>query len=258
MADVLDLSIRSVQAAGKVLLEHREELTRVEQQFAHDVKLAADRKAEELILEILREGDPGCTIQTEERGFFQGYNGHTWHIDPLDGTVNYYHGQHHFCSSVACYQDDAEEDLGIPLAGAVLAPPVNELFQCRAGEGSFCNGRRLSCSDVSSLDQVILSASFGSSDESIRRMQGILYDLLPRIFKLRIQGSTALEICAVASGRLSAMYQTGVKTWDFAAAGLILQEAGGVLVTEEYAPGMWNVLAAAPGVAEELSPVFFE
>jgi myo-inositol-1(or 4)-monophosphatase len=44
---------------------------------------------------------------------------------------------------------------------------------------------------------------------------------------MRRLGSAALDLCYVAAGRLDAYYERGIHAWDVAAAGLILEEAGG-------------------------------
>jgi len=44
---------------------------------------------------------------------------------------------------------------------------------------------------------------------------------------MRRLGSTALDLCYVASGRLDGYYERGIWTWDIAAGSLILEEAGG-------------------------------
>lgn len=49
-------------------------------------------------------------------------------------------------------------------------------------------------------------------------------------FSIRMQGSAALNLCTVASGGADAYYEFGLHVWDFAAAGLIVEEAGGVVI----------------------------
>lgn len=41
-------------------------------------------------------------------------------------------------------------------------------------------------------------------------------------------GSAALNLCAVAMGQAEAYYEFGIHCWDYCAASLILEEAGGV------------------------------
>ena len=44
---------------------------------------------------------------------------------------------------------------------------------------------------------------------------------------MRRLGSTALDLCYVATGRLDGYYERGIWAWDIAAGALILEEAGG-------------------------------
>jgi len=49
-------------------------------------------------------------------------------------------------------------------------------------------------------------------------------------------GSAAADLCYVAAGRFGAYYESGLKPWDVAAAGLIVQEAGGIVSDLAGAP----------------------
>jgi len=54
--------------------------------------------------------------------------------------------------------------------------------------------------------------------------------LLIFCFSIRMQGSAAINLCTLASGGADANYEFGLHIWDFAAAGLIVEEAGGVVL----------------------------
>ena len=43
-------------------------------------------------------------------------------------------------------------------------------------------------------------------------------------------GSAALNLCSIAEGSADLYYEFGIHVWDIAAAGLIVEEAGGVLL----------------------------
>jgi myo-inositol-1(or 4)-monophosphatase len=58
-------------------------------------------------------------------------------------------------------------------------------------------------------------------------MLPVLNDLVHRVRKIRIMGSAALSLTYVASGRMDAYLEPGVRLWDIAAGGLIVQCAGG-------------------------------
>jgi myo-inositol-1(or 4)-monophosphatase len=51
--------------------------------------------------------------------------------------------------------------------------------------------------------------------------------LAPRVRKVRIMGAAALAMTYVASGRMDAYIEHGIRLWDIAAGGLILECAGG-------------------------------
>ena len=57
--------------------------------------------------------------------------------------------------------------------------------------------------------------------------------MVDQINECNLMGSPALGICNVASGRLHAYWHLDLKIWDIAAAGLILQRAGGILTDAE-------------------------
>ena len=54
----------------------------------------------------------------------------------------------------------------------------------------------------------------------------MLLELLPRVRDIRRVGSAALDLCALAAGRLDAYYERGLNPWDHAAGALIAREAG--------------------------------
>jgi myo-inositol-1(or 4)-monophosphatase len=56
---------------------------------------------------------------------------------------------------------------------------------------------------------------------------------------MRRLGSTALDLCYVASGRLDGYYERGIWAWDIAAGSLILEEAGGKVTN--YRGGKLNL-----------------
>ena len=62
-----------------------------------------------------------------------------------------------------------------------------------------------------------------------------LLPVLTKALKIRIIGSTALELCYVASGALDAFieFRGMTRVTDLAAAYLILKESGGIIVTSK-------------------------
>ena len=63
----------------------------------------------------------------------------------------------------------------------------------------------------------------------------MLNRLVHRVRKVRIMGAAALDLTYVASGRMDAYIESGIRLWDIAAGGLILQCAGGDFYHEPIA-----------------------
>jgi len=53
------------------------------------------------------------------------------------------------------------------------------------------------------------------------------------VFRIRAQGSAAINMCTVASGRADAYWEFGIHAWDIAAGDLIVREAGGVVLSTD-------------------------
>lgn len=49
-------------------------------------------------------------------------------------------------------------------------------------------------------------------------------------FRIRAVGTAAVNMCLVATGGADAYYEMGIHCWDMAGAGIIITEAGGVLL----------------------------
>ena len=50
------------------------------------------------------------------------------------------------------------------------------------------------------------------------------------IHSIRLQGSAAVNMCTVAKGSSEAYYEYGIHVWDIAAASIIVEEAGGIVL----------------------------
>jgi myo-inositol-1(or 4)-monophosphatase len=259
---IADVAVDAARKAGEVLELHADRHLQVEQTSRHDLKLEVDRMCEQAILDTITAAFPSHSILAEESGVTDATDssgGYRWIIDPLDGTVNYYFGLPYFCTSIACYAVPDEppahrslESLGRPVVGVIYAPPADDLFIGRAGRGASLNGRPIRVQDVEELGESIIAMGFGKTDEFGLRMANASTLLADKVRKLRCLGAAAYDISNVACGRLSGFFEKGLRTWDIAAACIVLSEAGGVVEAEEFAPARWQILATAPGIHDEL------
>jgi fructose-1,6-bisphosphatase/inositol monophosphatase family enzyme len=258
------VATEAANAAGRLMRGSFGSLPRVDQTVPHDLKLALDRACETEILRILRASFPGHAVLSEEKGFAPGREPYLWVVDPLDGTVNYYHGIPYFCTSIACYAIADEpatgpghrlpdgRTLGAPIVGIVYDPLRDELFTGAAGREASLNRGPLRTPEVTRLEEAVVALSFGARQESILYMSRVLPAFALAARKVRSFGSTALDMVQVAVGRIGAFVQMGTNLWDFAAAAVIVQAAGAVVHAKEYAPGRFRIIASARGIFEQV------
>ncbi|MCW2779230.1 MAG: inositol-phosphate phosphatase, partial [Frankiales bacterium] len=111
----------------------------------------------------------------------------------------------------------------------------------------------LRCSTETDLAQALVGTGFGYATERRAQQSLVLPVLLPVVRDIRRLGAGALDLCAVAAGRLDAYYEQGLSPWDLSAGGLVAREAGArVEGLRGREAGSSMVLAAGPGVFDAL------
>lgn len=157
------------------------------------------------------------SAQEQGRCWSDGRKG-LWCIDPIDGTTNFLNGIPFFAVSIA-YLVEHE-----PRFGVVYNPVTDEAFYAAKGAGAFLNGVELPLrKSAARLADAVAGVDF-------KRISNHLGDELavrPPYYSQRNFGSSALEWCFVAAGRLDVYLHGGQMLWDYAAGHLILDEAGG-------------------------------
>ncbi|GAA5130319.1 inositol monophosphatase family protein [Alloalcanivorax gelatiniphagus] len=188
---------------------------------ATDVVTRADRAVEELLRRRLQEQRPEDGILGEEGDDHEGTSGVRWILDPIDGTVNYLYGIRDCAVSVGAELD------GELVAGAVVGIGVEVEYAGALGHGATRDGRPIAVRPSPPVGQRLVMTGFGYRPEVRAHQSRCLADLLPRIRDIRRLGSSALDICHVADGSADAYVEEGPHAWDYAAAAVILREAGG-------------------------------
>jgi myo-inositol-1(or 4)-monophosphatase len=165
-------------------------------------------------------------------------------IDPIDGTTNFIFDQKHSAISVALMHKN-EIEIGI-----VYNPYSNEFFYAEKGKGVFLNEKPLKTGDLSLTEGV---AGFGTSpyySDKTDETFSIIKKLFENSLDIRRTGSAALDLSYVAAGRFVLFFELILSPWDFAAASLIVKEAGGVITTIDQKEITFNspcsIVAAAP------------
>ena len=211
----------------------------------------ADGAVERFLSERLLHAFPDDGFQGEEAGV--GRTGALrWVVDPIDGTANYMRGANRFCVSVGLLDGDN------PVAGAIVAPALMEIFAARQGAGATLNGKPIHAADTVAMNRATVEIGWSS-----RRPTGEFLALCARVTDagavLRMGGSGALGLADVAAGRQDAYAELHINLWDVAAALVILQEAGATV--SDFMAGQGAVagnpiLACASGIGPAMNALF--
>jgi myo-inositol-1(or 4)-monophosphatase len=205
-----------------------------------DYVTAVDTAISEFIKNGLKEIAPDYAFVTEEESEHVTA-GKRFILDPIDGTTNLVRGYNQCSISLACYCGDEVK------FGVVYSPFSGETFFAVKGKGAhFYNARngvnrllkigvenytadRLAVSKNLRQDAIV---EFGAgstnkivAEESFRLGEEIFKNCMD----LRRICSSALSLCYIAAGRIDGYFERKLKVWDYAAAALILEEAGGAL-----------------------------
>jgi myo-inositol-1(or 4)-monophosphatase len=223
MTRYLDAAENAARAAGKLLCQNFQQRQRVHAIAAHDIKLEIDVEAQELISKLLLDEFPAHALYGEEGIVGDQSSDHQWIVDPLDGTVNYFYGIPHFCISIALRLRNEI------MAGVIYDPLRDEVWIGEKGEVPKLNGSSIHVSDRAELADAVISVGLAKTAETINANFPLLQEMIHRVRKCRVLGSSALDMAYVACGRLDAYIETGISLWDIAAGWLLVENAGGTV-----------------------------
>jgi len=229
----------AAEAAGRLMRRNLNLPKRINESQQHDIKLELDVRCQKLIERTLRKAFPGIAILGEEGTLGDPLADLRWVVDPIDGTVNFTYGIPHACVSIALQRRTRKSAPGDhpdgpfeTILGVVHDPFAHEHFTAIAGGPAKLNGKRISVSRRTKLAEAIVSIGFAKSSASLEKMLPQFNRMVHQVRKIRIMGAAALAMVYVAAGRFDAYVEGGVRLWDIAAGGLILECAGGEFFRE--------------------------
>jgi myo-inositol-1(or 4)-monophosphatase len=217
-----------------------------------DAVTETDKASERFIRAALLEERPDDGIVGEEGDDHAGTSGIDWLVDPIDGTVNFVYGIPQYAVSIAAVNK------GQTLAGFVINVASGERWGAARGAGAWrsTGGEREQLvapePPTGGLAHAMVATGFHYVPEIRSAQAQAVAALLPRVRDIRRFGSAALDLCALASGRLDAYVEQGLQPWDLAAGTLIAREAGYVVRgLDGDEPDNRLVIAANPALDEE-------
>jgi len=254
----LTTAITAARAAGALMRSNFHSVKKINEATQHDIKLELDVRCQKLIERTLHKSFPSWAILGEEGTLGDIDSEFRWVVDPIDGTVNFSYGIPHCCVSIALQQrlpagsessslspgERASSsnpifpvrtfpDLNFKtIVGVVYDPFCDELWSASVGQKARLNGCPIRVSKRKKLEEAIVSMGFAKYAVTMQVMLPLLNNLVPRVRKIRLMGAAALSMVYVACGRFDAYTESGVRLWDIAAGGLIIECAGGEFFRE--------------------------
>lgn len=251
-------AIDAALAAGEIQQEALGRLGRADvrsKSSRRDLVTTVDVASERAIVSRLRALRHAHAIEAEEEVHDQEDGRPRWFVDPLDGTVNFFHGLPLFCVSIGLYRGPE------PVLGVVHAPALGETFVSAAGAGAHRLGEAIGdqrglsvASETTQLADAVLATGFPYRRGELEHSN---LENFSRFFHevrgMRRMGSAALDLAFVAAGRLDGFWELHLSPFDVAAGAALVLEAGGV-VTDARGGQEWlrgGSIVAGPGVLAE-------
>ncbi|WP_201358405.1 inositol monophosphatase family protein [Mycobacterium paraintracellulare] len=216
--------------------------------FATDVDLAIERQ----VVAALTEAT-GIGVHGEEFGGSAVDSPWVWVLDPVDGTFNYAAGSPMAGILLGLLHH------GDPVAGLTWLPFMDQRYTAVSGGALRKNGIPQPPLAAIDLSDALVGAGSFSADARGRfpgRYRIAVLENLSRVSsRLRMHGSTGLDLAYVADGILGAAISFGGHVWDHAAGVALVRAAGGVvtdLAGEPWSPASDSALAAGPAAHAEI------
>jgi len=240
----------AVEGAGKLAHSYFRQEVAVRRKKDGTEVSDADIAVNEALKETLLGGRPdyGWLSEESEDDATRLERRLVWMVDPIDGTNAFLRHIPEWTISAALVQE------GKPVLGAVFNPATGEFFHAIRGRGAFLNGKPIKVTGRETLEGALFIASGGLFKKRIWK------EPWPGV-ESRWVNSVAYRLALVAAGRADATVSLSAKCeWDLAAGVLIVEEAGGV-VTDHHGhafrfnlpiPRFPSLVAAPPGLHAKL------
>jgi len=252
---MIELAVDAAREAGKFLKISVGKFRELERKQGEERNLVTeiDKKAEQMIIEIIRKRYPTHEFLGEESGSHKTQSDYKWIIDPLDGTTNFTHGLPIFCTTIGL------EHKGEIILGVTYDPNTDELFTAEKNKGAYLNSRRIHVSKVKRLMESLIITGFpydikNNPHNAVEHFS----NMLMATQAVRRLGSAAIDLAYVACGRFDGFWEVTLNPWDMAAGVLLVEEAGGKFTNFKGFPSTIyfpNVLATNGLIHEQMVEV---
>ena len=218
-SEFLKVALEAAKNAEEVITAYYTDDMKVELKEDETPVTLADRGAEKVIRETIKQAFPDHGFLGEEYGVEEGDSPYVWIIDPIDATKNYIRKIPIFGTQIALMKDEKL------ILGVSNAPLLNELLYAEAGNGAFLNGEPIQVSAVAHPKDAMVCHGGLKWFVEKGTFPGV-YNLINDVARTRGFGDFYMYHL-LASARVDAVVEAAISVWDIAAATVIVREAGG-------------------------------
>ncbi len=224
----LDFALEAAWEAGRVTLGYFQTNLLVELKADASPVTEADRRAEQVVRELVNRFWPDHGVIGEEFGQERPDAEFVWVVDPIDGTKSFITGVPLFGTLLALLHNQE------PVVGVLYFPALNELVYAARHSGCFWNGRRARVSGVQELAQAKLVTSGLNSFAPQGKAKA--WERLVGATAIQRTWGDAYGYALVATGRADIMVDPIMEVWDAAAVQVVVEEAGGTFTDWQGRP----------------------
>ena len=234
--DDLDLIRDAARAAGRLALEHREAGLKVWSKDGGSPVTSADLAVDELLRDRLLGARPDYGWLSEETADSAERltKKRIFVVDPIDGTVAFMKNKPWWCVPIAVVED------GRPVAAAIYAPMMDEMFEASLGGGARLQGRRITASDTDDLEDAELLAD-------ARLMEAREWAEPWPQMRFSKRNALAYRMALVAAGAFDAAIAISPK-WDWEAGAKVSDHMGRPWRFNRPDPRQTSLICAAPAL----------
>lgn len=248
--ELLPVALQAAAIAAEMMRTRRP--TSVTEKHDRDLVSDVDLAIERQVRTHLAGATPTIGFLGEEEGRSGGTgSGWLWTLDPIDGTANFAHGIPLCATSLALLHN------GRPVLAVIDAPLLGQRYHAIEGQGAYTEHGRLSASTTTQLrDAIVAVGDYATGPQADRKNElrlAVTVQLAPRVHRVRMLGTAALDLAWVAEGRLDASITLGNIPWDTSAGVLLVREAGATVVDTDGSAHGFSSAATIAGPAQLIS-----
>ena len=227
MQEFVDFSKELAAASGEIIMRYFRSDFTVESKDDDSPVTIADRKAEEIMREMIMKEFPAHGIIGEEFGVHNESAEYQWVLDPIDGTKSFVSGTFLFGTLIGLMKD------GQPIVGSIHHPLTSHLL-IGTGDEARLNDELVRVRETAHLrDAVMVYSDFIDVG---RYQNGIAFQQLMGKTRFNRTWGDCHGYFLLATGYADIMLDPIMHLWDIVALVPVIKGAGGVITSWNGGP----------------------